>query len=311
VSQFAQVVALLSALGNRRDALLDKVSWQDIADRVSKAEAGQFQVIGGLLKALGDHRGALLEKLDTSFLAGTANRCGRDDLRGLTILMACMDDERRRGLVRGVDWSLLSTKCPLEAGNLQTLGACLENVSKQAEMCSDMSACQKTATYLNGQLDALLCAVRESLNSATKNPMAYAGPAKLLFCCHQIDGELALEIAEQTIGTVVQSFSIFPPTYRYLGQLINAFHEVDPNLAKELLQNKKVRGRITNSLNTQDWAGEHLGARHLIKAIYRASPSTWLKMLSWVAVDLEGLDLESLYAQVKEEAVGSQHVDPG
>jgi hypothetical protein len=312
VAQFDQVAHLLNALGDRRGALLEKVgevAWQGLANRVANVEAAQFDRVATLLNALRDRRDALLEKVDTTSLARTANRCGGEDLRGLTMLIARLDDERRCDLIRDVDWPLLSTKCPVEASMLLTLGACLGNVWKKADMCSDLSGCQKTAAYLNGQLEALLCAVKESFINTTKIPTAYAGPAKLLSNCNRIDGEVALKIAERTIGTAVQSFWVRPASYRYIGQLINAFHEVHPELAAAFLENPKIRGRITWSLNKHDWASERPSVEHLIKAIYRASPSIWHRMRDRMAADLGGIDLDSLYAEVEGTAVGRQPPD--
>jgi len=273
VGQFAEVAHLLNALGKKRNALLDAVdkvdksAWRSLADQVAKAEGAQFTQVVNLLHALGDRRDALMEKLDTTSLAGTANHCSGEDLKGLTMLIANLDDERRSALIGGVEWSLLCVRCPIEASLLQTLGSCLENVWRKAEMCQDPSGCQVTAAYLNGQREALLLAVNESFTNARKNPWAYAGPAKLLFNCHKIVGELALKIAEQTTGTFLQSFIVNPANYRYVGQLINALHEVSPDLANAFLQNQKVRGRIVWSLNKQDWARERMSARHRIRPV--------------------------------------------
>jgi hypothetical protein len=83
--------------------------------------------------------------------------------------------------------------------------------------------------------------------------------------------------------------------------LINAFHEVSPELAEALVENSRVRGRIIWSLNNQDWADRVLDAIHLITAIHRASPAAWLRILARVTAVLDAVNLESVYARVREE----------
>jgi hypothetical protein len=310
VAQFQQVVGLLHALGDKREALLDEVPWEDLGGRVSKAEIAQFGHVAALLQALGDRCGAFMDNVDVTSLATTANRCGSDNLRGLTSLMANLNDKQRSNMIRDVDWSLLCSRCPVRMDALRTLGACLENVWRKAEICANPRGCQEVSVYLAAQVESLLRAVQDSYVNPGKNPASYSGVAKFLFNCNRIDHRLALNIAERTMGPAMQHFFIWPGNYLYVGQLMNAFHEVSPDLAKAFLEDRKIRGRITWSLNEHDWSNSDLGARHLIKAIYRASPSTWFKILKFVAADLKGIDLESLYAEVSEAAADAEPLNP-
>ena len=310
VTQFEQVANLLHALGDKRKALVDKVAWEDFAARVAKAEVTQFEQVAKLLRALGEKRDALMEKVDITSLSTTANRWGGDNPAGLTLLVASLNDKQRSNMVRDVDWALWYTRYPVKAGTLLTLGACLENVWRKAEMCANPKGCQEASVYLGAQMESLLRAVQDSYVNLGKNPHSYSSVAKFLFNCHRIDDRLAFEVAERTMGAALQHFFIRPGNYLYVGQLINAFHDVSPDLAKAFVDNPKIRSKITGSLNMHDWSNECLGARHLIKAIYRACPNTWLKMLKFVTVDLKGIDLESLYAEGSEAAAGSEPSGP-
>ena len=71
-----------------------------------------------------------------------------------------------------------------------------------------------------------------------------------------------------------------------------------------------VRGKIQRSINMDDWSKEIEGLKHLIKAFYRAAPDLWRKMvnLGWIFVNLNSLDLNSIYREVDEKKnVGTAH----
>jgi hypothetical protein len=77
-----------------------------------------------------------------------------------------------------------------------------------------------------------------------------------------------------------------------------------------LPENAKIRGRITFSLNKHDWADRTLDVKRLIKAIYRASPSGWSKMLTRITANMDGIDLQSIYKEVTESAPASDAAEP-
>jgi len=98
----------------------------------------------------------------------------------------------------------------------------------------------------------------------------------------------------------LQSFCIVPDAYRHISRLINAFYGVYPDVAREFVKTPKISGRIAVSLNSDDWVNKTLEVKYLVMAIYRASPSVWLKILARLTVSMGGLDLANLYKKVEE-----------
>jgi hypothetical protein len=100
-----------------------------------------------------------------------------------------------------------------------------------------------------------------------------------------------------------QEFGVKPIVYRSAGQLINSFYDIDPKLSADFVKNDMVRGKIQQSVNMGNWSKEIEGLKHLIKAFYRSAPDLWRKMvnLHWIYVDLNSLDLNTIYREVDEK----------
>ncbi len=184
------------------------------------------------------------------------------------------------------------------------LGLILKNLWKQAENSSDNSRMEKVAKYLKDNTSKI---IQEIIKA---NPMQYSGAAKFLWSCNQIDHALAKQIVNEITYKLVNKFRTWPSVYREVGQLINAYHEIDPCLSLSFIENNRVQGKIQQSINTDDWSKEIEGLKYLIKAFYRSAPDLWKKMvkLDWIYVDLNSLDLNSIYREVDEEKnIGTAH----
>jgi hypothetical protein len=332
VSHFQQIAALLNALGSRRTEFVALVDWTTIAGKIRDAAGLQdLQSVGQLLLALRGDRPLLLKELrkddglvrlaseiskapadkfeqiagflrslgqplsiDISPLVRTANECSGDSLKGLTMLMSTLDEDCRAGLLQAVDWTQLCLRCPIRAGMLRALGSCLENTRNKCEVCADFADCAKVREHLKANLGLILHAVRQSYALARESGSFYGGVSKLVYNCCQIDKTLAFQIVEQTIGAAVRYFSILPASYRYVGDLIDAFYEVHPDAARIFVENAKTSGRIITSLNMHDWNERTAEVTRLVRAIYRASPAGWAKMLIRITASLKEVYLESV-----------------
>jgi hypothetical protein len=336
LSDFSHVTELLDALPDKRGALLGKIKdeeWKALAGQVTQAKVSDLPQVAALVRVLGvrdiaieestdrqadeasaerepaagqvapsllDRRGLLLQYVNVSWLAKTANACSGEELGDLTKLVAALDDERRSELQRAVDWPALVTKCPLRAETLFALGACLENLWKPVEQeGSEPSGLERAAFYLKEHRHQLEDAVRAAYKAEWRR---YGGAAKFLFNCHHVNGPMAFQIAEGTFEDAARSFLVVPTNHRYVGQLINAFHEVSPDLAARCLSDHIVFGRIVRSLDTHDWGGRVRDTRHMVKAIIRVSPRIWGEMSKKIKADLKTLDVQSIRAELDQEA---------
>jgi hypothetical protein len=278
----------------------------ELAGTISTAPPNRFQDIVYLLDSLGSRKIHLTPLLNYDKLIEKANEVSLDDIRGLTSLMARLDDANRNKLIQEVDWTSLSMMCPIKAGLLRALGGCLENLCKQAEMLNK-SGFNKIAQYLQNHEDEIIEQIENAYEQAKMHGPSYAslyaGVGKFLWNCNQIDHTLSLEIATKMMSGLIERFWIAPINYHYVGQLINALYEIDPYLSESFMGNNKVRGRIQQSINEHDWSKEVEGLKHLIEAFYRSYPDLWRRMLNsnWIVVDLSSLDLDSIYRDVEEE----------
>lgn len=312
VEQFEQLLNLLDALSEQKDLFIDQLAkdtktLKGLAGTVSSASANNFQDTANLLYSMGSRKVNLTGLLNYESLAEKANEAGPDDIRGLTLFMARLDDDHRNKLIPRVDWASLCMKCPIDAGLLRALGGCLENLWRQAEMLSDKSGFDKVAQYLRSRDEDIMQKIENAYEQAKMHGPSYAslyaGVGKFLWNCNQVDHTLSLEIATKTMSELIECFWIAPINYHYIGQLINALYEIDPDLSESFLDNNKVRGRIQQSINEHDWSKEVEGLKHLIEAFYRSVPDLWRRMVNsnWIVVDLSSLDLDSIYRDVEEE----------
>ena len=226
------------------------------------------------------------------------------DIRGLTYFLAKLDEENRNKFIYKVDWCSMCLKISLHVNFFRQLGIILGNLWKQAESSSDNSKMEKIAKYLKDNTSNV---IQEIIRA---NPKHYSGVAKFLWNCNQIDHALAEQIANETKNELINKFRISPNVYRGTGQLINAYYEIDPYLSLSFIEENRVKDRIQNSINKDDWSKEIEGLKHLIKAFYRSAPDLWKKILNkgLIFVDLNFLDLKSLYRYVDEEKnVGTAH----
>ena len=312
VEQFEQLLDLLDALSEQKDLFIDQLAkdtkaLKGLAGTVSSASADNFQDTANLLYRMGSRKVNLTGLLNYESLAEKANEAAPDDIRGLTLFMARLDEDQRNKLIPRVDWASLCMKCPIDAGLLRALGGCLENLWRKAEMLYDKSGFDKVAQYLRSRDDDIMQKIENAYEQAKMHGPAYAslyaGVGKFLWNCNQVDHTLSLEIATKTMSKLIEFFWIAPINYLYVGQLINALYKIDPYLSESFLGNNKVRGRIQQSINEHDWSKEVEGLKHLIEAFYRSFPDLWRRMVNsnWIVVDLSSLDLDSIYRDVEEE----------
>ncbi len=341
--QFHQLAGLLNAIGDRRNELIKKLDIEQLSKKANRAEAGQFNQLAQLLNAMGDCRNKLIEELGLEQLSKTANGAeigqfdqlanlldalsfnknqvsilldyGKliqkanqvstsSDISGLTYFLAKLDEKDRNEFIYKVDWYSICPKIPLYVNFLKPLGSILKNLWKQAESSSDNSRIEKVAKYLKANTSKI---IQEIIRA---NPNHYSGVANFILNCNQIDHTLAEQIVNETMYELVNKFRTRPTDYQGVGQLINAYHEIAPSFSLSFIENDRVKRRIQNSINTDDWSKEIEGLKHLIKAFYRSAPDLWRKMvnLNWIYVDLNSLDLNSIYREVDEEKnVGTAH----
>jgi hypothetical protein len=318
--QFQQLTNLLNMIEERQKELVEKIDFQKLAEEISNSPPSRFQDIANLLKALGSENARLLSLLNCDKLAQCANETSQSDFRGLTLLMAGLDEEHRSKIIEKIDWASLCIKCPIDAGLLRALGILLENLWKQAEMLGDTSGEEKVAEYLQNResdvMEAIENAHKEIRNylkthtlvqsnekRARRAATMYAGLGKFLYHWAQIDYDSAFNMITGTMDELIECFEVFPIAYYYIGQLVNAFHRLDPSLSYSFLTDNTIRGRIQWSINNHDWRANAEGLEHLIEAFYRSAPVLWRKMVNykWISVDLDFLDLDSVYRRVDED----------
>ena len=312
VEQFEQLLKLLAAFSEQKDLFIDQLAkdtktLKGLAGTVSSASANNFQDTANLLYSMGSRKVNLTGLVNYESLAEKANAAGPDDIRGLTLLMARLDEDHRNKLIPRVDWASLCMKCPIDVGLLRALGGCLENLRRKAEMLSDKSGFDEVAQYLQSRDDDIIQKIENAYEQVKMHRASYAslyaGVGKFLWTCNQVDPTLSLEIATKTMSKLIECFWIAPINYQYVGQLINALYKIDPYLSESFLGNNKVRGRIQQSINEHDWSKEVEGLKHLIEAFYRSFPDLWRRMVNsnWIVVDLSSLDIDSIYRDVDEE----------
>jgi len=309
--QFQHVVGLLRAMGDQGDSLVEQLIADDsvrtLAKTISTVHPDRFQDTANLLKSFGLKSAPLLSIIDYDELIHNAKETRyANDFRGLTLLMVRLDEKHREKFVENLDWPLLVTRCPIEAGLLRALGGCLEGAWRHAEITDDKDALNKVVNYLRNNKTELIQQIKLAYELVRKNfrvyNTLYAGVGKFLWNCNRLDKGLALEIAESTLGDLIGSFHIAPTNYLYVGQLVNAFCDINPDLSGSFLWKHNIKGRIQHSLNIHNWRAHMEGTRHLIRAFYRSAPKLWKITIEegWITADLTTLDLESIYKEVDE-----------
>ncbi len=299
VGQFEQLAHLLNALGDYRDKLTEELNFEKLANVTNTAKIGELEGVAKLLKELGQRKSQLSVLLNHDMFVQKANQAGPHDITGLTMLMAELEEEGRNKFIQEVNWSSMCLKCPIYVHLLSPLGASLENLWKQAEMLSDKTGVDKIAQYLQAHADK----IKQQIEEASTNPRLYSGVAKFFWNCNQVDPQLATNIATETISKLIDNFRVRPSEYRGAGRLINSFYAINPELSASFIQNNRVRGKIQQSINEDDWSEEVEGLKHLIEAFYRSAPDLWRAMVNsnWIVVDLSSLELDSIYRDVDEE----------
>jgi hypothetical protein len=302
VEQFKSLAQLLRELEDRRNELIEELKEPDfekLAKAANAAEITQFEQIAELLWELGQSKIQLSKLLDHNTLVQRANQAGPYDIMGLTMLMAKLEEEDRNKYIREVDWSFLCLKCPIDGRLLSTLGASLGNLWKQAEVSPDRADIERITQHLRSHVDEIKLEIEKSI------PKQHSGVAKFLWNCNKVDHLLAKKIATETMSRLVERFTIKPTGYQGAGQLINALYAINPNVSASFVRDKKVLGKIEQSINEDedDWSKKVEGLKHLIEAFYRSDPELWKKIVSfkWITVDLSSLDLDSIYDKVDEE----------
>jgi predicted house-cleaning noncanonical NTP pyrophosphatase (MazG superfamily) len=296
VKQFESLAQLLKELEDYRNELIKELNIKKLADAANAAEINQFEQISVLLKAFGQSKIRLSELLDHNTLVQKAKQAGLYDIRGLTMLMAGLEEEDRNKYIREVDWSSVCLNCPVSVYLLSPLGASLENLWKQDKILPNRANIERVTRYLRDRY----ANIKEEIGKV--NPKLYSGAAKFLKGCNQFDPALAKQIATQTMDKLVQTFGIAPTEYQGAGRLIDAFYAIDLNLsALFLVGNKNIRDKIQQSINEDNWSKEIGGLKYLIEAFYRSAPEFWKKTVSRLTVDLSSLDLNSIYDEVDKE----------
>jgi hypothetical protein len=297
IEQFKNLAQLLRELEECRNELIKELDFEKLAKAANAAEINEFEQIAELLKELSQRKSQLSMLLDHDTLVQKANQAGPYDIMGLTMLVAELEEEDRSKYIQEVDWSSICLKCPIYVHLLTPLGASLENLWKQAEISPNRANIEEVTQHLRNHANE----IKEEIGKVHRR--LYSGVAKFLWNCNQVDPVLAKQIATETIGKLVDTFSISPTEYRGTGRLINALYTIDPSLSTSFVKNKKVRGRIQQSMNEHDWSKEVEDLKHLIRALYRSVPELWKEMVSykWLTVDLSSLDLDSIYRDVDEE----------
>jgi hypothetical protein len=227
-----------------------------------------------------------------------ANQVDRYDIMWLTMFISQLDEERRNVFIRQIDWTPICTDCPIQVVLLKALGTCIENLWKKSELVSETVTFNNMAQHLRERA----MEIKQEIEKA--NPKQYGGVAKFLWNYNKIDRSGAFEIAIGTVDKIIESFRIRPDNYHGVGELINAFHNIDPGLSEFFLEQKKVRGKIQQSIveNEHDWNEKMDDLKYLIKAFYRSFPKLWKKMVKdWIVADLSSLDLDSIYRDVDGE----------
>lgn len=305
IVEFGQLVHLLYAMGDRRKEFVEKLDLKQLSRKVNGTEVGQFEQLAKLLDVLSFNKNQVSIVLDYGKLIQKANQVSTSsDIRGLTIFLAKLDEKDRNEFIYKVDWYSICLKLSLCVNFFKPLGAILGNLWKQAESSFDNSRIEKVAKYLKANTSKL---IQEIIRA---NPKHYSGVAKFLWNCNQIDHALAKRITSETMSKLAERFGVKPTVYRGVGQLVNAFTDIDPNLSADFVKSDMVRGKIQRSINMDDWSKEIEGLKHLIKAFYRSAPDLWRKMvnLNWIFVDLNSLDFNSIYREVDEKKnVGTAH----
>ena len=298
IGQFEQLAGLLNAIGDCRNELIEKLDLKQLSKKANNAEIVEFSQLANLLNVLSFNKNQVSIVLDYGKLIQKANQASTSsDIRGLTYFLAKLGEKDRDEFIYKVDWYSMCLKISLCVDFFKPLGAILGNLWKQAESSSDNSRIEKVAKYLKANTSKL---IQEIIRA---NPKHYSGVAKFLWNCNQVDHALAKRIASETMSKLVERFGVKPIVYRGAGQLVNAFCDIDPNLSADFVKNDMVRGKIQRSINMDDWSKEIEGLKHLIKAFYRSAPDLWRKMvnLGWIFVDLNSLDLNSIYRYVDEK----------
>ncbi|MBU4350581.1 hypothetical protein KJ830_10870 [bacterium] len=304
VEQFKNLAQLLRALGSRQDELSSELDLGKLANAANAAEIGEFEQVAELLKCLGQRKSQLSILLNHDTLVQRANQAGPYDITGLTMLVAELEEEDRNKFILEVDWNSICLKCPIYVYLLSPLGASLENLWRRTNISPDKASIKKVTQHLWAHASE----IKHEISKA--NPRVYSGVAKLLWNCNQVAPALAKQIATETMSELAETFRISPTVYQGTSRLINAYHAIDPDLSISFVKNNRVLRRIQQSINRHDWSKEIEGLKHLIKAFYRSAPDLWRKMVnsSWIFVDLNSLDLNSIYREVDEEKnVGTAH----
>jgi len=306
VEQFSQVANLLVALGDNRNKLIEEMDLKMLAKAINTAEVNEFEQIAKLLDNLGFKKSQFSKLLDHDKLVQKANQAISCDIivQGLTMFIAKLEEKDRGKFIQEVDWCSICQKFPIYVYLFIQLGASLGNLLKKAEKLSDKTIVRKVAQHLRSHVNKIKQEVRKA------KPKHYSGVAKFLWNCNQIDPVLAKQIASETMSKLAQGFSVKSINYRSAGQLINAFYDIDPNLSSDFVKNDMVRRKIQQSINMDDWSKKIEGLKHLIKAFYRSAPDLWKKILNEgrISIDLNSLDLKSIYREVDEEKnVGTAH----
>lgn len=320
---FQQLTTLLNSIEGRQEELIVKLDFSTLSklsEEISNVPPNKFQDIANLFDALGSSKINVIKLLDYDKISENVYQTNRGDFRGLTLLMARLDEEYRNKLIEKVDWASLCIKCPINMSLLRALGGLLENLWKQAEILSDNSGEEKVAQYLLNResevIEAIEYAYKEIKNylnthtliqinkkRARRAATMYAGLGKFLFNYARIDYDSAFNLIIRNMNKLIECFEVAPIAYYYIGQLVNVFRRLDPDLSYSLLTNNKIRGRIQWSINNHNWSANEKGLEHLIEAFYRSTPVLWKKMVDykWITADLSLLDLDSIYKKVDEE----------
>ncbi len=297
VEQLEQVAQLLTALGPYRARVTEELDFTKLAIECNTAQIREFVQVSNFLKNLGQEKSKLSMLLDLDRLVQKALRLGPYDIAGLTMLIAQLEEEDQSKLIREVDWVSLCLKCPVHIDLLNALGACLENLWKQAEITSSKSSIEKVAQHLQ----ANAAKIKQEIGKA--HTRLYSGVAKFLYNYNQVDHQLAKQMAAEIISQLAETFAVKPAWYHGAASMINALYAIDPSLAASFVENNKVRGRIQLSINTHDWSQSEEGLSHLIGAFYRSAPKLWKRTVSnkWITVDLSSLDLDLIYSSVDKQ----------
>lgn len=280
IEQVHSLRRLIELTNGRReqfvDALLANSGAARLGQVLSSAGPDSLQEIANLLVALGQEQVTLLEALDYETIGRAASRSQRDQIRGLTLLVARLAEPYRTCLIKRVDWLRVLQNASVEAGLLRATGGCLEGLRKASELSGVVVTTVAAAGVLHTRKEALRDAIRSAYQEAGANPdrwkSRYQGVGKFLWHCSQLHGDLALELQAETIDDLADNLRLAPSMLGPAQQLLSVLDALDPDGARRLLATERIREMLTRFIATRGWEPEEAAMAEWLPLLERHTP---------------------------------------